>query len=414
LNGVVPINVYLTSDQASQAAATKFQTTMYSGALSVAANSSATANIAVTSGVTSILAPVVAVTPVGAAVTAGVTGGPVTVPSGGQVDLVLSGAGFDSNLTAPNFAFYGQGISLQPGSIRVDTGQAFNGFNLLRLTLNVAATSTPTLASFVVTNGPNTLSFSGAMVIVPSTPTFTAAGVISAAAYQGIPSEVSPGGIYTIYAPQGQPNLGPASYVQNGPYDAYGELASTLAGVTVTFDGVPAPMFLSWGNQLNFQVPFEVAGKSSTQVVVNYLGSSSAPVPVKVVPSQPSFFTINSDGKTAIAVNLTDHTLNTAQNPAARGSYVEVYGTGVGKVSYTVLTGQGAPGPPSGYTGNYTYSIGGTPAAPAYFGGWTPTAVGLAQWDLLIPAGAPTGAVSIMVQDASGATTQPNAIIYVK
>jgi uncharacterized protein (TIGR03437 family) len=171
-------------------------------------------------------------------------------------------------------------------------------------------------------------------------------------------------------------------------------------------------MFLSWGNQLNLQVPFEVAGKTSTKVVVNYLGSTSAQVTVPVIPVQPGFFTL--DGKAVIAFNLADHTLNTASNPAARGTYVEVYGTGVGKVSYAIVTGQGAPGFPSGFTGNYTYSIGGTASSAAYFGGWTPGSVGLAQWDLLVPSNSPTGAASIVVTDASGATSQPGATVYVK
>jgi len=280
------------------------------------------------------------------------------------------------------------------------------------VTLDVTALTTPALASFVVTSGSNTLSFSGALVVVPPTPTFVSAGVISAAPYVGIPGGVSPGGIYTVYFANA-PNLGPATGVSNGGYDAYGNLPTTLAGVSVTCDGVPAPMFYSSAGQLNFQVPFEVAGKTSTKVVVNYLGSSSAAVTVPVVPVQPDFFTF-ADGKAVIAFNLADHTINTAQNPAARGSYVEVYGTGVGKVSYTISTGRGAPALPAGFTGNYSYSVGGSPAVPAPFGGWTPFSVGLAQWDVLIPTGIATGAVPIVVTDASGATSQPGATIFVK
>ena len=413
LNGVVPINIYLTSTQASLAAATKFQTTLYGGSLTIPANGTGTANIAVNAGASTIAAPIVAVTSVNRPVSAGTFGGPATAASGQAVDLVLSGAGFDATLTASNLAFYGHGISLQPGSIRVDSTQKFSGFPLLRVTLNIAATTTPSLASFVVTSGSSTSSFSGALVIVPPTPTFVAAGVISAAAYTGIPSGVSPGGIYSIYDIPNAPNLGPAMFAQNGPYDAYGGLATTLAGVTVTFDGMPAPMFLAAGGQLNFQVPFELAGKTSTQVVVDYLGSASAPATVPVLASQPDFFTFPGTGNVK-AYNLPSYTLNTADHPAPRGSYVEVYGTGVGKVSYTILTGQGAPGIPAGFTGNYMYSIGGSAAAPALFGGWTPTAAGLAQWDLQIPTGIGTGAVSIMVKDASGATSQPDATIFVQ
>lgn len=411
LNGVVPINIYLTQAQLNQATGTAFQTTFYNGTVTVTAGSTQTANITATAGASTLAGPVVTAVQVNASVSGGSQGGPAVIPSGGSYDLILSGKGFDATLTASNFNFYSP-VSLSIKSMRVDNSQMFGSSPLLRVTLNVAATSTPSLASFTVSSGGNTDSFSGSLVIVPPTPTFVAAGVVSAAPYTGIPGEVSPGGIYSIYDIPSFPNLGPNQLVQNGPYDSYGFLGTTLGGVTVTFDGVPAPLFLSFNGQLNFQVPFEVAGKTTTQVVVNYLGSSSASVAVPVVASQPLFFESCSG---LCAVNLPSRTLNTAQNPAPVGSYVEIYGTGVGKVSYTILTGQATPDFPSGFTGNYTYTMGGSASAPAYFGGWTPTATGLAQWDLLVPAGIGTGAVAVVVQDASGASNQAqNAMLFVQ
>ena len=413
LNGVVPINIYLTAAQASQAAGTAFQTTLYSGSLNVTANTTQTANISVASGGSTLAGPVITCVPVNAPVTSATTGGPATVPSGGSVDLVLSGPGFDATLTTSNFTFYSSEISVMPNSVRVDNSQNFSGNPLLRITLNVAAVAKLRLASFIVTSGSNTISFSGALVLVPPTPTFVAAGVVSAAAYAGIPGEVTPGGLYTIYDIQGSPNLGPAAGVSHGPLDPYGFLPSTLSGVTVTFDGIAAPVFYAGGTQLNVQVPYELGdGRASTQLVVNNYGSASAPVTVPVVPSQPLFF---ASCPGICAVNRSNGMLNTAQNPAPRGTYVEIYGTGVGKVSYTILTGLAAPGLPSGFTGNYTYSIGGSASAPASFGGWTPTAIGLAQWDLLVPMNIGTGAVSVIVRDAGGANNQTqNATIFVQ
>ena len=411
LNGIQFINIYLTSPQVGAAEAVKFQTTMASGTYAVAANGTVTANIAATPGAATVATPYLGVGPTGTTPVSFYVASALTVPSGGAVDLVFAGSGFDAGMGNANFAVYGKGVTLRPGSVRVDKTATVAGNYLLRATLDVAATTTPSLASFTVTTFEGTISFSGSLVIVPPTPTFVKAAVISAAPYAGIPAGVSPGGMYSIYD-SATSSLGPASYVSNGPFDAYGNLATILAGVSVTFDGVPAPMFLAYGPQINFQVPFEVAGKTSTKVVVNYLGSANAPVTVPVIPAQPGFFTL--DGKAVIASNLADHTLNTAQNPAARGSYVEIYGTGVGKVSYAIATGQGAPAFPGGFNGNYTYSIGGAAAAPAYFGGWTPGTVGLAQWDLLVPANSATGAVSVVVTDASGAVSQPGATIYVK
>lgn len=412
LNGVVPINVYLSAEHPGLAAGGNFQTTLYSGTLTVTANSNVTANITVTPGTSVLAAPAVAVTQVNAPVTSPAIGGPVTIPSGQSVDLVLSGPGFDGSLAASNFTFYSSSLSIKSGSVRVDSSQMINGSPLLRITLNVSTVTTPTLASFIVTSGASTLSFSGALLIVPPTPSFLAAGVVSSAAYKGIPGEVVPGGLYTIYDIPNIPNLGPPQGINNSGYDEYGFLPTTLAGVTVTFNGVPAPMFYASAGQLNLQVPFEVAGTMSAQVVVSYLGSPSSAVTVPVVPSQPLFFQ-SCNG--LCAVNLPSGTLNSAQNPAPRGSYVEIYGTGVGKVSYTIITGEASPGLPSGFNGNYTYSIGGSPAAPANFGGYTPTEIGLDQWDLRVPMTVGTGAQSVQVQDASGANNLPqDAVIYVQ
>ncbi|HXE61985.1 MAG TPA: carboxypeptidase regulatory-like domain-containing protein [Bryobacteraceae bacterium] len=410
LSGAISINVYLSADQASLAKSTKFQTTLFSGSVDVPSGGTVTANIAATPGASTLASPFVAVTEVNAAASGSfVQGGPVRIASGQSADLILAGTGF-STLKDSNFAVYGNGITLHPGSARPDG-------NSLRVTLDVAARSTPSLASFIVSSPAGTLSFSGALVIVPPTPTFTSKGVVSSASFLGANGDgaVSPGGIYSLFDLPNAPNLGPNPYVLNGPYDAYGNLATSLGNVTVTFGGVPAPMFLSFGGQLNFQVPFEVAGKSSTNVVVNYFGSPSAPITVPVLPVQPALYTSCIDGKTLCAINLKDRTFNSASNPAAKGDYVEVYGTGAGKTAaYTVLTGVGAPAPPGGFTGNYTYTIGGAAPAPAFFGGWTPTAVGLAQWDVLIPDSSATGAVPITVTDASGATSQPGVTIYVK
>ena len=174
-------------------------------------------------------------------------------------------------------------------------------------------------------------------MIVPPTPTTTSQSVVSSASGLGNGSgngAVSPGGLYTIYDIPGTPNLGPGGsntslFVQNGGYDPYGFLAPTLAGVGVTFDGIAAPMFLSWGAQLNVQVPFEVAGQTSTQVVVNYLGSASAPVTVPVLSAQPALFLCGGMG--VCAYNLPSYTVNTAQTPAPRGSDVEITGRGSAK-----------------------------------------------------------------------------------
>jgi uncharacterized protein (TIGR03437 family) len=129
------------------------------------------------------------------------------------------------------------------------------------------------------------------------------------------------------------------------------------------------------------------------------------------VNSQPAFFTITPQGEDSIAGNQ-DYSLNSASNPEARGRVVSIYGTGLGKLSYDVATGTGAGAPPAGYTGNNTCTLG-SKSVPVAFTGWTPSAVGLGQWSLVIPSDAPTGKVAIKCTDANGNSTQAGTL-YIK
>jgi uncharacterized protein (TIGR03437 family) len=176
----------------------------------------------------------------------------------------------------------------------------------------------------------------------------------------------------------------------------------------VYFDGVPAPIFLASAEQINLQVPFEIAGLQSVLVIINYAGSASAPITVPVAAEQPAFFTITPLGTDSIATNQ-DNSLNATNNPAPRGSTVTLWGTGLGKLSYAVGTGSAAPNPPAGYTGNYTCTLGGL-VTNASFAGWTPSSVGLAQFNVSIPVGTPSGAVSVTCRSPGGSNTQAGTL----
>jgi uncharacterized protein (TIGR03437 family) len=179
----------------------------------------------------------------------------------------------------------------------------------------------------------------------------------------------------------------------------------------VTFDGVAAPLDYVSGSQINLQVPFEVAGKTSTQVVVNYYGSKSVPVTLTVAPTQPAFFTFNG---TVIAQNFPDYSLNTSTNPIARGGVVVLYGTGIGKPSYALGTGQPGVVPPTGYVPpTYSCSFGGSAVNAAYTY-WYYGFVGLATWTVSPPANAPTGPVTLTCTDTASGAITPQGTIYLK
>ena len=85
---------------------------------------------------------------------------------------------------------------------------------------------------------------------------------------------VSPGEIVTIFGN----GIGPATPAPGTSFTptASGTVPTTLAGVKVTFNNVPAPMIFVSPGQINAIVPYEVAGQTSVPVVVTNNSTTSA------------------------------------------------------------------------------------------------------------------------------------------
>src|SRR6202035_4655016 len=95
---------------------------------------------------------------------------------------------------------------------------------------------------------------------------------------------VAPGQLLTLYGT----SLAPSS-----PLTPSNGFPPSFNGVTVTFNGIPAPILYTSGIQINMQVPYEIAGQ--TQVTMQ-VSSQSAATPLSesyilgVVAIQPSVF----------------------------------------------------------------------------------------------------------------------------
>jgi uncharacterized protein (TIGR03437 family) len=135
---------------------------------------------------------------------------------------------------------------------------------------------------------------------------------------------VAPGEMVSIFGT----GLGPST-PQSFTFGSDGRVASTLAGVQVTFDGTPAPVLYVQEGQINAITPWELAGKSTTNMCVAYNGNKDCVTPA-VGAAAPGAFA-SGQGQ-AIAVNQ-DGTLNSTANPAAVGSIVSLYVTGLGSIS---------------------------------------------------------------------------------
>jgi uncharacterized protein (TIGR03437 family) len=171
-----------------------------------------------------------------------------------------------------------------------------------------------------------------------------------------------------------------------GAIVAPGSIASLFstslpASPAVSVDGLRAPVLAMTTSQINFQIPFEVGnGPATVDLLSNGVGVGTSSIQVQSVA--PGLFT-QSNG-TAAVLNQ-DSSVNGVGNPAASGSVIAAYLTGLGSVQPPVATGVPAPLDSLATTTNMvTATIGGV-AATVEFAGLAPGYAGLYQVNILVP-----------------------------
>ena len=183
---------------------------------------------------------------------------------------------------------------------------------------------------------------------------------------------------------------------------APGELIALFANglgtqPVVTFNGITAPLLYSSNCQINAVVPFGVGGQTSASVIVQSAGQTIGPIELPVAPAVPGIFTINESGSGQAAIVNQDGTVNSASNPAPRGSAVSIYMTGTGALLPAIPDGSFGPSSPPfpEVTQNVIVSIGSDGAslnANVLYSGQAPTLIaGVTQLNVAIPQNAPVG-----------------------
>jgi uncharacterized protein (TIGR03437 family) len=160
-------------------------------------------------------------------------------------------------------------------------------------------------------------------------------------------------------------------------------VGTNLAGVTVSVNGVPAPVYYVSATQINFIVPAAIpAGIHPFQVRT---ASQTYNSTIRILPAAPGIFTQDAATPPKGAVLNQNFTLNTAQNPALRGEIIQLYGSGPGAFVNPVTDGAPAPSNPVNSTRSMPQVfIGGVPAE-VLFTGLTPTAAALWQINVRVP-----------------------------
>ncbi|OFV94779.1 MAG: hypothetical protein A3F68_12655 [Acidobacteria bacterium RIFCSPLOWO2_12_FULL_54_10] len=221
----------------------------------------------------------------------------------------------------------------------------------------------------------------------PAAPSVNDGGVLNSASYNIASTTVAPGTIAIIFGtnltangtscvpPDCNPTLG-----QDG------KLGTTMAGAQVKVNGAPVPIFYALPLQLAVQIPTELTGTSATvEVTVN--GQTSAARTVLMETQTPGIYTNLSTGSGPGSITHADGSLVTVQNPAHRGEFIIIYGTGLGAVNPPVATGilPGNSGTePHRTVTQVTVTIDGI-NVPADFAGLAGCCAGLNQINVLVP-----------------------------
>lgn len=228
--------------------------------------------------------------------------------------------------------------------------------------------------------------------------------LVNAASMQ--PGPVAPGEIATLLGA----GLGPEVALEAQMKEP-GLLDTSLGDVQVLFDGQAAALLRVQFSQISLQVPYEIAGRSNSEIEVRQAGVVKARMVVAVVEAAPAIFTTGNGKGQAAALNQ-DGTSNSLASPAPPGTIVTLYATGVGQTRPPGVTGRLAadPGPEPALP--VTVRIGGEDAE-ILFARSAPGYAGLMQINARVPAALGKGYQTVHLL-AGGAKSQPGVVIAVR
>jgi uncharacterized protein (TIGR03437 family) len=195
-----------------------------------------------------------------------------------------------------------------------------------------------------------------------------------------------------------------------------GVVDTSVAATRVLFDGIASPMIYALSSQTSAMAPYEVTGRSTVNVVVEYQGVQSSPVEYTLTPTAPGIYSQNAQGTGPGAILNQDYSINLPATPASKGSVVAVYMTGegytVGAADGAIATGLLSPVLP------VTATVGGIPATVIYAGTAPGIVTGAMQVNVQIPSNAPSGpSVPIVITVGTGtsaASTQNGITVSVQ
>lgn len=244
--------------------------------------------------------------------------------------------------------------------------------------------------------------------VAPATPVLAAA--VHGASFRD--GAIAPGQLVTLFGTR----LGPdviTSFEAPAPGTP---IAASLAGTTVYFDATPAPVIFTSARQVAVIAPYNLAGKPSVTITVDYRGVTSEAVRRTVAAAVPALFTANGSGAGQVAAfNVDDTTgalaINNDGTPALRGSAVVLYATGDGLPGQDglIVTGASSTVPPG-----LSVQIGGANATVLYAGPVVGLVSGITQINIRVPTTATTAKNAPVQLTVNGVSSPTGTTLSIK
>jgi uncharacterized protein (TIGR03437 family) len=228
-------------------------------------------------------------------------------------------------------------------TVTLSQPSAVTALGVASVTATAGATPGTVTVTATATSGNKTFTQNFVLTINPPYAVITS--VVNSAGFQN--QFISPCSLATIYATGLTPGF-------QGIVSAYVEPVTQVAGVTVTFGGVAAPILdvVSSNGQLSVsaQVPCEVPSSSATPPATVPMVLSVTPAgatvpiaspayPVTVLPYSPGIFGfVDGDGKTRAVLVRPDGSYAGYSNPVARGEVIRMFVTGLGQTTPSLVT----------------------------------------------------------------------------
>jgi uncharacterized protein (TIGR03437 family) len=292
-----PSNIYslATGNLGSTPVTTAFEPTFLGSTTSptvitATAGATSTVNIAVTPGASALsaLAYGVGVAGQNGGIPTFNGGGAVSGTAGQSFDFAIAGTGIDSTVS---FLAFGQGITV--GTPRVDTSGTINGLPIIRVTVTTTASASVTQGSLWIVKGSNIVALSGVLDIEPAAPVMSNVQDAESAR-----TTFTSGQYVAIYGS----NLAGTTRSWNAALDFTGgtaagsPLPTSIDGVSVTVNGLPAAVFSVSPSQINIVSPTSLANGAANVVVSNNSTSGAAFTGSTIAAASPSFFIYGAGG----------------------------------------------------------------------------------------------------------------------